>query len=286
MAAPAAPRRLEPAAVAAAPRAPPAGTPAATLATPAAAQQQQSVLGAGPTVQPHRGSGTQAGVPASQVAAQTPPNLGGPSGHRASALCSADVPTAAPVRETPETAAPAYSQLWGSAAHTSQDSSPNIDATFRPGVGAGPADAPQACRGPSAGPPSAAAAAPIATAAADTQGGARCDGGHGSAMVPGRQDGETAATAADTSKFASHLERLAAAIRQDEEIRNAQKASMGGAEMPSPGGAGAVERVSMRPREDDEQGEEWPEEGEFAADDDEEDCLATPPDARPETVFM
>lgn len=103
--------------------------------------------------------------------------------------------------------------------------------------------------------------------------------------VPGRQDGE-AARAADSSKFASHLERLAAAIRQDEEIRNGQKVSMEGAVMASPGGAGAVERVSMRLPEDDEEREDWPEEGEFAADDDEEDCMATPPDARPETVFM
>lgn len=284
----AAPRSLDPANIAEPPRAAPVGGPAATLATPAAAPQQRAALDGGLTPQPPLSSGTQSGLPASQARAQTPPNLGGAAEAGAAVLGSGGAPAGARVVETPGGSAGGHSQLWGSAARLSQDSGPHVDATFRP---AGePAAAGEAASGADAmdvGPGDSTAPSPGGAAVLGTQAAAAGGGGGTGSEPPARPDGGPMPRA-DTSKFASHLERLAAAIRQDEEIRNAQMASaeVAGATL-SGGRPEGAEKWSMREQhEDGGEPPEWPEEGEFAADDDEEDCLATPPDARPETVFM
>eukprot|EP00892_Ulva_mutabilis_P003355 jgi/Ulvmu1/1391/UM011_0119.1 len=318
-AAPPAPRSLDPAALVATPHARHAAPPEAALATPAAVLRQPSHLAVGPTAGPARGSGTQSGARESHDPAHTPPNLGG----RDSGVSGDGWPDGRStilVQQKPVARTAAHSsQFWGSAAHTSQDSSPHIDATFGAAVGAAPAqapvveveriagdgDAPDAGGGADAGEgvgadagahAEAAEALALADmgggdghrAASDAAGTQVASGGHvqgDRAPDAPRAEGGGVGDRAETSRFASHLERLAAAIRQDEEVRNAQKASIEAAATLLPSADG-TEKVSMRAQVEDDAEELEGSEGEFAADDDEEDCLATPPDARPETVFM
>lgn len=282
-AAPRAQRSLEPATIAAPAHVAQTDTPATTMSTPAAALRQPPDQAEGIAAVPERGSGSQPGAHESHAAAHTPPNLGR-RGSGAPRGGSADAPTAAPVAETPDTGAAARAtQAWASAAHMSQDSSPHVDATFGAGIAPGHAMAPE--RATSAAGLGAGAEQLMASGAAGGQAASGGDEqGVGAADAP-RLQGDVSGARAETSRFASHLERLAAAIRQDEEVRNAQKASMEAAAT-RPHAAEGIAKVNMRAQAEEEEEPLEGSDGEFAADDDEEDCLATPPDARPETVFM
>lgn len=262
--------------------------PEAGLATPATKLRQASDPVAGQTAGPLLGSCSQSCARDSHAPAHTPPNLG-VHGHivHGNATRPDDRPAAAEMppavwSQGPLEAAPG-SLVWGSVTRTSQDSSPHIDATFRAGVGSAHAEA---------------VAAPLECVgvagheAAVGCGGARVEYvadavGEQADVAPEALHVAHGAGGApvETSRFASHLERLAAAIRQDEEIRNAQKATIEAASV-LPSGEGDVKNVNMRAQVEEDGEPQDASEGEFAADDDEEDCLATPPDARPETVFM
>ena len=134
-------------------------------------------------------------------------------------------------------------------------------------------------------------AGPIMPAAGTTHsdggGGAHIAAGAASARPPsaGRTQG------AKQSVFSQHLVKLAQQLEQRERAAahgaGAQHADAAPS-IASPAGAAAaaVERVSMRPAEEEEEEGFWASQGdgEFGADD--EECLATPADERPQTTLF
>jgi hypothetical protein len=108
--------------------------------------------------------------------------------------------------------------------------------------------------------------------------------------VHGLTDGRVASALATTrSAFSQHLVKLAQELEgRGKGVVNAGNFnSSGDSGLRTPGvtsaGVAAVETVSMRPPKHDDEFWASQRDGEFGADDDE--CLATPPDARPPTSF-
>jgi hypothetical protein len=105
-----------------------------------------------------------------------------------------------------------------------------------------------------------------------------------------RADNQIASTSATTrSAFSQHLVKLAQELESREHgkevadnTNNSREGKLGTPGIP-PVAAATVETVSMRPSKHEAEFWASQQDGEFGADDDE--CLATPPDARPPTLF-
>lgn len=111
------------------------------------------------------------------------------------------------------------------------------------------------------------------------------DGGTHSAVAAARPQSAGRTQGARQSVFSQHLVKLAQQLEQRERAAAGSNGVAPG--IASPGGAAAasVERVSMRPPDEEEEGF-WASQGdgEFGADD--EECLATPADERPQTTLF